>query len=669
MISHLKYLAASLLATSSLTFGSAYGVTKSDSHDDFIIVADKITDDYYPVGVANGILGVVPGREPFKINEVVLNHVFDTKHNHDVNTILTGLNPFNLDVVIDGKKLDETGYTDLRQKLDMKKGVHTTDFRVKGKAEIESSIRALRGLPYTVMTEVTVKALANMHLQITNPITVPDGYVDIEEAFAINDIKGRKFRIRRKSAASEGSKMIVSASSLFFTDSGNPMDTLTANLRKGETFRFYAIGSVVTANDFVDPWNESDRQVIYAACEQPDRLIQAHEKAWEELWKGDVIIEGDQEAQQAIRLSLYHLYSSAREGTALSIPPFGLNHTQYKGHIFWDSEFWMYPPMLMLNQGIAKSMIDYRTDRLKSAQNRAAAYGYQGAMFPWESDYAGEESCPTWALSGPFEHHITADIAIAAWNYYRMTRDLEWLRSKGYPLMAETSNFWVSRAEPNDDGSYSIRDVVCADEYAEGVDDNSFTNAAVSQSLRFATEAAHILGVYPDPQWMVLAENLRIPRLDSGVTAEYEGYDGRMVKQADVNLMAYPLGYTTSQDQIRRDLEYYYDKIDPNGPAMSYAVLAVAYARLGDGDKAYELFHEAFAPHQKAPFNVITEYANGGAAYFCTGAGGFLQAVINGFCGLELTDDGVKQVDSALPSHWKSVTVKGVGPDRQTFTR
>lgn len=36
-----------------------------------------------------------------------------------------------------------------------------------------------------------------------------------------------------------------------------------------------------------------------------------------------------------------------------------------------------------------------------------------GLWFPWESDDAGEEACPTWALTGPFEHHITADIAIA----------------------------------------------------------------------------------------------------------------------------------------------------------------------------------------------------------------------------------------------------------------
>ena len=55
-----------------------------------------------------------------------------------------------------------------------------------------------------------------------------------------------------------------------------------------------------------------------------------------------------------------------------------------------------------MNQGIARTMMDYRTDRLEAACQKALSYGYDGAMFPWESDDAGEEACPTWALTGPF---------------------------------------------------------------------------------------------------------------------------------------------------------------------------------------------------------------------------------------------------------------------------
>ena len=66
---------------------------------------------------------------------------------------------------------------------------------------------------------------------------------------------------------------------------------------------------------------------------------------------------------------------------------------------------------------------------------------------------------------------------------------------------------------------------------------------------------------------------------------------------------------------------------------MSFSVLALQYARLGEGDKAYELFVQSFRPNQLPPFGVLSEGAGGTNPYFSTGAGGLLQAVINGFCG------------------------------------
>ena len=158
---------------------------------------------------------------------------------------------------------------------------------------------------------------------------------------------------------------------------------------------------------------------------------------------------------------------------------------------------------------------------------------------------------------------------------------------------------------------------------------------------------------------------------DCGVAAdsrEYEDYDGRIIKQADANLLAYPLGLVTNTEEIRRDLAYYEPRIDA-GPAMSYSILALQHARLGDGGKAYELFSRSYQPNRVAPFGVTAEYAGTDNCYFATGAGGMLQAVINGFCGLEITDKGIRQLPSALPAHWKRVTVKGAGPERKNYTK
>ena len=179
--------------------------------------------------------------------------------------------------------------------------------------------------------------------------------------------------------------------------------------------------------------------------------------------------------------------------------------------------------MLLLNEGIARSMVDYRTDRLAAARRRASAYGYRGVMFPWESDWFGEESTPTWAITGPMEHHITADVGIAAWNYYCVTRDREWLRTTGWPLLKEIAAFWVSRVVRNDDGSYSIAGVVGADEYAMNVTDNAFTNGAAKVVLCNAVEAARACGEKAPVLWSDIADEMCIRDSSSLSLVENEG--------------------------------------------------------------------------------------------------------------------------------------------------
>ena len=156
------------------------------------------------------------------------------------------------------------------------------------------------------------------------------------------------------------------------------------------------------------------------------------------------------------------------------------------------------------------------------------------------------------------------------------------LRREGFPLMREAARFWCDRVTANADGSYSIRNVIGANEYAVGVTDNAFTNGAARRALEYASAAAELCGERPDPQWSAVAAGLRIPHFADGTTREHAGYDGEMIKQADANLLGYPLGIVTGREAQLRDLEYYERRIDPrNGPAMSYSVFAIQYARLG----------------------------------------------------------------------------------------
>lgn len=641
--------------------------------------AVDIQAPYAPAPMANGCIGILPQKEPFAVEHVMLNHVFDAASPHVVSRVMRGINPFCLSMKIDNKKVDTSNISDWQQTIDMRRAVHQTSFQTLEKADVSYELCALRNLPYAGLIRVTVQACKDMLLEVRSGMGIPDDYSQSSIRHREMEADGNRMYMLESDATSRfGYRRVASTSSFLFNgEQIKPMyDEATRELffsiqlKKGETFCFSLVGSVCSSRDFFDPYNEAERQVIYAVHEGEEALMQAHYRLWDELWQGDIRIEGDDDAQRIVRFALFNLYSSCRGGSRLSIPPMGLSLQGYNGHIFWDTELWMYPPMLLLNQDIARSMLDYRFDRLPAARKKALAYGYRGAMFPWESDDSGEEATPTHALTGPFEHHITADIGIACWNYYCVTRDMRWLQREGYPLLKEIADFWASRVTRNQDGSYSIHNVTGADEYANGVTDNAFTNGAASLALKYACQAAEICGEKVPEIWREIGENIRILQFENGVTREHSTYKGEMIKQADANLLAYPLGVITDEYRQGQDLEYYAERIDQkDGPAMSYSVYCVQYARMGEADKAYEMFRRCYEPNLKKPFGVISETPTSNNPYFMTGAGGLLQAVLNGFCGLQITDEGIVQLPSALPSHWKRVTVTGVGSDKKTYVR
>jgi len=142
---------------------------------------------------------------------------------------------------------------------------------------------------------------------------------------------------------------------------------------------------------------------------------------------------------------------------------------------------------------------------------------------------------------------------------------------------------------------------------------------------------------------------------------EHSKYSGDRIKQADVNLLAYPLDIVKDTSTIIKDLEYYEPRLAEEGPAMGKSVFAVIYARLGDGENAYRLFKESYEPNKRAPFGALAESALSNNPYFATGAGGMLQVILFGFAGLVLSDDGLIQKNPILPKNWKSLKITGLG--------
>ncbi len=637
------------------------------------------TSNYVGITLANGRIGLLPSKKPFTVSSIILNNVYGKGSAQGVSRILRGINFANIDMSIDGVKVDETNISNWKQVLNLKEASLTTTFDFMKEAKIAYTIYALRGMPYAGIMEVSIKSLKDITIHVTGKILTPAEYKYPVNTFKILKDLDNRMPLLQTTAVSPYKKIKIAASASFIFKGKRPElhhkliskydNELTFNKKivKGESYHFSWAGAVCTTRDFDDPLSESARMVIFIMQGNEDAVIAKHKELWAKLWKGDIIVKGDLQSQRDIRLALYNLYSFSRANSNLSIPPMGLSSQGYNGHIFWDAELWMYPPLLVLNEGIARSMLNYRFDRLKKAMQNATDFGYRGAMFPWESDNTGEEACPVWALTGIFEQHITADVGIAFWNYYRITHDRQWLKKEGYPLLKEVADFWVSRAVKNDDGSYSINNVVGSDEFEQNIDDDAFTNGAALSVLEDAALAAKELDISPDPAWLKVAKNLRFYYFPDGVTKENSTYNGETIKQADVNLLAYPLQVVRNKEQIIKNLAYYEPKISKEGPAMSYSVLSILHARLGDRKKAFELFQKAYLPNKRPPFGALSESATSNNPYFATGAGGMLQAVIFGFAGLRITDNGLVQGKPCLPKQWKSLTIKGVGPGKKTF--
>jgi len=644
------------------------------------------TNNYTGIAVANGRIGILPSEKLFGVKQIILNNVYEKASELGVSRILEGMNFGNLEMQIDGEKISKFNISDWKQTLMLKEAGFKTTFKFKDKAEISYTIYALRHVPYSGYIDVSIKPLKPIEVKVSTAIELHENLKTPKSTFRVLRDAETTMPILQTVAKSKFGKHTVATSGTFIwhnihtgyenerpelvhklTSENKNALSFTERLQSNQNLNFAWTAAQCTTQDFNDPQTESERFIIFNLLTPKDDLLGEHKALWAELWESDIIIEGELKVQQDVRLALYHLYAFSRADSDLSIAPMGLSSQNYNGHIFWDTELWMYPPLLLLNQDIAKSLLNYRLDRLGKAKQKAVNFGYKGAMFPWESDETGEEATPAWALTGTFEHHITADIAIAFWNYYKVTKDKKWLEQSGYPMLKEIADFWDSRSTKNKDGSYSIKNVVGANEFAPNVTDNAFTNAAAITALNYAIEASKVLEHPINENWKDVADNLRILKMDNGTTKEHANYDGEIIKQADVNLLAFPLNVVNEKAQIIKDLEYYEPKLSPEGPAMGKAIFAVIYARLGNAEEAYRLFKESYMPNKRPPFGALAESATSDNPYFVTGAGGMLQTILFGFGGLHITNQGIVQKNPILPKQWKSLTLKGIGPAKKTF--
>ncbi len=412
----------------------------------------------------------------------------------------------------------------------------------------------------------------------------------------------------------------------------------------------------------------------------PTNRVSAHKAAMAKLWQKDIIIDGPAQDQQTIHSCMFYLMQSVREGSQWSIPPMGLSNNAFSGHVFWDADLWMFPALILQHPELAKSIVDYRYNTLPGAMANAKADGFAGAQYAWESGYSGIEDTPK-GLVYRHERHINGDVAIAQWQYYLATGNNNWLKTRGYPVLKATADWWVSKAKfVKEKNRYEILQVVPPDENAELVNNSAYTNAIAQMNLNIASQAAKLTGNAANPKWSEVAEKLYIPY--DAVKKRFiahDGYKGYNAKQADTELLAYPLQFSIPGADMnaiyKSNYEYYAPKVDKNGPAMTSSAHAVIAARLGDCDQAYADFTKSYKEYLRGPFNYFNEKRSRTWEQMCflTGAAGPIQATLFGLAGAQMDyfpKDAAKaelQFKPCLPKAWKSLKITGVQWRGKTF--
>ncbi len=487
-----------------------------------------------------------------------------------------------------------------------------------------------------------------------------------------------------------------------------PTQSLEYTVRRGESLTVEKFVGIATSRDTSEPLVMA---VEHAHQSQGwEQAFSAHQQAWQQVWDVmDVTIDGDGEAQLAMRAGLYHLAIAApRQDNRVNIGAKTLSGFGYRGHSFWDTETFMLPVFIYTAPEVARNLLNYRFQRLPAARNKARANGFQGAQFPWESADTGEEVTPTWVphfsdhtkqiriWTGDIEIHISADIAYAARLYWRLTGDDTWYIEKGAEIVLDTAKFWASRAEWNASSSrYEYSDVIGPDEYHDHVDNNFYTNYMARWNLKTALETLDWLNVHAPAKtndlttrleltpallksWHHVMDHIYLPVLPGGLIEQFEGYfqrkdvdlsaleprdisvqalfgiegcsETQLLKQLDVLMLMYLLPDDFNLSQMRVNFDYYTPRTDITfGSSLGPSIQAIMTCWLGDSQSAYDYFIRAVRA------DLMNVRGNVGDGIHGASAGGSWQAVVFGFAGLKVLADHW-EVHPRLPAHWKHLS-------------
>jgi protein-glucosylgalactosylhydroxylysine glucosidase len=653
-------------------------------------------DHFARAYLGDGLLGIRPNPNPLSQSETVAaGYVFSSPIG-GFEMAAPAPYPLGVDIRAGGSSLlsDAAEVKVERQTLDLEHAELVTEMTFTSGSGLQLTLQV------TQFAARTVPSLLCEEIEITPS---QDGAVEIIPQIQREGVPGTVYREKAPGGKNEaplvlgiesdrhsrlGEAVVVVPSDGLAREPGG---VFQLTLRRGNTTTFRTIAAIVTSAYDSQPDLEAIRVASWGAMLGWNELRARNRAAWKELWKGRIVVDGDPPAQRALDSAFFYLHSSAHRDLLTGVPPFGMSQwSDYAGHIFWDMDSWDLPAVVAADPEAARAMVLYRARGLPAAERKAASFGMQGAMYPWEAGVDGSEQTPSEAETGWAEQHIVPDVAVAAWEYYEATGDKQTLRQAVWPILREVAD-WVSHRGTFTARGYEIPNVMGHNEWVANISNDSMVNLLCRMAVGDALEAAVALGETPPPEWRRIEKAIYIPEDALRKVVEPFSQDGPLLyfnepanRYEEVNLREHPEAYTLNNTQVLvfhdppiaptlyRNTWAYEESLrakrEPSpsvpgslrSPGFSIPPLAACAAMFGERNEAAELFRLAATEYVTGPFDIPKEYRPYYDGAYVTNNASLLLAAMYGFTGMRIAEGDWRRYPVSLPTGWKRIEIERI---------
>lgn len=427
------------------------------------------------------------------------------------------------------------------QSLNMYNAIHTTSYNTTyGPSNLqittESDLYTPQQYPFVIMQTLRIVPSQDMseldffhEIYTNNNITNVDYNNNVIFNETINDAQGI-YILSGKANTVDGETMATASLYLIEPDHTNLGFNIfrgntraynrfqLKNLVANQTYRVHIVSTILSSSDFHVPLEECKRMLLTIANSEANPALIAskirggHTNAWASLWSKDINIApkvgiSDQETndlfglKRQLRYSMYNIMSCVRDNINVEVNPLNLSVIDYDGSILYNGDLWFIPLLMFIRPDVARALLEYRHKSIDVARQLAAGYGYKGAKFPYINDTIGYKNALYWDTVGPMSLFNSGLVAINVWNYYRITKDRDWLIAKGYPILKDVAELYTSIAKVDVNGVYHMENVQTLNGTIS-TDQNALTNNIAKLSLKYAIEASYELNYFVKDVWL-----------------------------------------------------------------------------------------------------------------------------------------------------------------------